>query len=538
MKCRQVQQYLDDLLVAEADETERSELDAHLAICPSCADQYKLARRTLASIQLSHKFQASSHLKERIMNNIIEIHATSYRPVESRRWSFQLWRPAWAMGIAALLLVGISLYHWFGPARGAPMPAFSLLSQARAAEDALFAGDKVLHFVNEIVVKSVSNPVLAQMRWFPMVSVEATGKPRFHQLTLPAKPGEGFTVADQAWYDPPTGRFARVLTAAGRPVFANAYDGKAVYFLEIGSDGTSRVVENLIAPDFRPPKSPAEFLGIAAGLPSGLDKKDESLVSDAGEVSLSDGSLARVLKVGFPRGGPEASSNSGVLFTIRTRDNTIAAIEWQAEGESLLAIRRVKTETVEQPQAPWNLAGIMSQTGDLRTAPKVGITPDMVVADVAVQRMIEKADFETYIFATDPSWAGQRQITDILDIASPPHRMFSITYRGKDGRHVVFVQSHTYNSLLGSKVKTGKMLYESPKGFKVWSGPMDSWLANILLQSARATIKDPPSKNAMGFMIETPAGTFPALAVNGKVNDDELHALIDGLVPAKEYRGK
>jgi len=67
---------------------------------------------------------------------------------------------------------------------------------------------------------------------------------------------------------------------------------------------------------------------------------------------------------------------------------------------------------------------------------------------------------------------------------------------------------------------------------------MDSWLANILLQSARATIKDPPSKNAMGFMIETPAGTFPALAVNGKVNDDELHALIDGLVPAKEYRGK
>jgi hypothetical protein len=84
------------------------------------------------------------------------------------------------------------------------MPAFSLLSQARAAEDALFAGDKVLHFVNEIIVKAVSNPVLAQMRWVPMVSVEATGKPRFHQLTLPAKPGESFTVADQAWYDPPT----------------------------------------------------------------------------------------------------------------------------------------------------------------------------------------------------------------------------------------------------------------------------------------------------------------------------------------------
>jgi len=81
--------------------------------------------------------------------------------------------------------------------------------------------------------------------------------------------------------------------------------------------------------------------------------------------------------------------------------------------------------------------------------------------------------------------------------------------------------------------KMGKLVYTSPSGVKVWSGPRDEWLANILLQSARASIKDPPGKELTGYLLETPAGTFPALAINGKVSEKELHSLIDSLVPAK-----
>jgi len=176
--------------------------------------------------------------------------------------------------------------------------------------------------------------------------------------------------------------------------------------------------------------------------------------------------------------------------------------------------------------------------GEPNRPSKVGIAPDMVVQDISIKRMIEKADFETYIFSSDPSWAGQRQITDILDLPSPPHRMFAITYRANDKRHVVLVQSYSYNKMLGPLVKTGKLVYESPKGFKVWSGPKDQWLAEILIQSARATIKDPPSKDCIGYALESPAGTFPCLAVNGPLSDSELHGLVDSLVPAKEYRGK
>jgi hypothetical protein len=147
--------------------------------------------------------------------------------------------------------------------------------------------------------------------------------------------------------------------------------------------------------------------------------------------------------------------------------------------------------------------------------------------------MVKKADFQTYVFAKDPPWAGKPEITDILDIVSPPHRMFAIAYRADDGRHVVLLQSHSYNTMLGPITKIAKLVYTSPTGIKVWSGPQDKWLAQILLQSARYTIKDPPSEQRTGYLLETPAGTFPVLAINGQLTDEELHALIDSLVEAK-----
>ena len=185
------------------------------------------------------------------------------------------------------------------------------------------------------------------------------------------------------------------------------------------------------------------------------------------------------------------------------------------------------------PSMGWDLAGLAKQAATTATTPGPSVMFGMVVPDVSVEHMVKKAEFTTYVFSKAPSWAGERQITDILDVASPPHRMFCITYRAKDGRHVVLMQSFTYNKMLGPFVKTGKVIYTSPSGIKVWSGSRDQWLANILLTSARASIKDQPGKELTGYILETPAGTFPALAINGKISDDELHSLIDSLVPAK-----
>lgn len=543
MNCRQVQTHLDNLLVAAPDEALRSKLDAHIAHCPDCARACEDARRVMASfrrsLQLSRDVHASSNLKERIMNQIIEMDAESGEAAASQRRPVSMWKPALAAAAVMLVVAVASLFKGPEPGRNGPPGALVLFGQAWAAEEALFAGDGIVHIVNEIIVKPVSNPVLARMRWFPVVSVEATGQRRFHQLALPAEPDEGFTVEDQAWYDPATGRFARLFTVDGKAVFANSYDGTVVCSLEAGADGGLRVAETAITQDFQSPKNPAEVLGIAAGLPSTIDEKNRDGVSDEGEATLEDGTKVRLLKADLPKAdSPEGLPDAYYLFKIRTSDNTIAEMEWLVGGESMLVVRRLRTETVESPAVSWNLAGIETLADDSWPGSKVVIRPDMVVPKVSVQRMIERANFETYVFASNPPWAGEFQITDILDIVSPPQRMFAITYRAQDGRHVVLIQSPSYNRMLGPLVKMGTVVYTSPKGFKVWSGVRDKWLAGILLKSARAAIKDRPSKDRTGYVLESPAGTFPALAVNGQLTDDELHALIDSLVPAREYQGR
>jgi hypothetical protein len=479
------------------------------------------------------------------MNTITETDVANHKSTTIHHRRISLWRPAWIVGVAASLLLLAMLYQWFGRTRvpsldrGVSLSAFSLFSQAWATEDALFNKEEIVHLVNEIVVRPVSSPELARMRWIPLVSLDTHGKPRFNQLRLPAEPGEGFTVLDETYYDPHGGRFSRVMTLKEKPVFANSFDGEAIYSLGGGPSGAARVTRDPIASDFKPPKSPAEFLGIAAGIPSDLDERNRSLFSEAGEITLSDGSKGRMIKAAISLGaGADTLNNTYWLFTIRTTDNIIAQREWFIGDQSMLLIRRVRVETVEKPAAPWNLSGIESAGVSSRAAPEVGVTPDALIPNTSVHGMVAKADFETYIFANDPPWAKERQISDILDVVNPPHRMFSIKYRAKDGRHVVLAQSYTYNTMLGPTVKEGQVVYESPTGFKVWSASTDKWLAGILLQSSGYTITDPLSEDRTGYFLESPAGTFPALAINGKVSDEELHALVNSLVPARNYKGK
>ena len=253
----------------------------------------------------------------------------------------------------------------------------------------------------------------------------------------------------------------------------------------------------------------------------------------AGETTLDDGAKARVLKAGFSQSEDEALPlDAYYMFTVREDDKTIVKKEFFAGDQSLLLVKRVLREPVEQPGVPWDLAGVADRAEKSESKLPIKIMPDMVRMSVTIEAMIETADFETYVFRSAPPWAGDREITDILDVASPPRRMFAISYRVADRRHVVLIQSPSYNKAGGAIAKEATLAYESPNGVKVWTGPRGKWLAGILLKSARAAIKDPPAENRSGYLLETPAGTYPALAINGQLTDDELHALVDSLVPA------
>ena len=529
MKCRQARKQIVDLLDVPRPGGETRELAEHLERCPQCRNEYDLLRTSLEAITPKHRIGPSPDFKENVMNAITELNPRTPCQREANTQKDLFWKPALVLCTVALLVLCFTMTGRFRSRDTQPaLAGFVLLQQAFAAESAIFESEGIVHLVNEIVAKPVSSEEVAAARGFPACSLSADGKLQCHQLRLPAKAGEGYTVTDEAWYDTATGHFARVLKTGGKLVFANAFDGSFVYSVESRPDEGSSIVRTPVAKDFKAPASPAEFLGTAAGFPIKIDEKDRSLVHETGEDVLADGSKVRVLK------GGTKGTDSYCLWRIREDDSTIAEIEWRAGEESLLLVRRVLSETVETPAVSWDLAEFQGQAIGSEDLGKPGIAPDMVIPGVTLQHMVEKADFETYVFSSDPPWAGNRQITDVLDVASPPKRMFCIAYRAEDGRHVVLVESPTYNAAYGNMEKVDNVVYESPNGFKVRSFPQDIGIAKIALESARASIVDPPAEDCTGYFLESPEGDFPVLAVNGQVTDQELQGLVDSLKRARE----
>jgi hypothetical protein len=542
MNCQQFRELLDNLLVAQMDEATDAEFHTHLEQCTDCAREQTAAEQTLAILTPSKGLRTSTKLKESIMNAISATRFEDTRPVVPEFAARKILR--WGLAVtaaAAVVAAAFFLSPKPNPEIGGNEPvhlsAFGLFAKACAAEELLFTGNSVVHIENAIVVQPTDDPNWAQSRWLPIISLEPNGNTRFHQLSLPAETGQGYTVKDQSWYDPATGRFVRLLTVDKKPLFASAYDGKAVYWLELTDETAPTIVRREVSTDFQVPKSPAEYLGIAAGLQTSLDKKNEEYVLDVGMVKVADGVSARVLKTGIPQ--PEddlLGLDTYYLFTIREDNNRIVKTEFFANEKCLLTVNCVQRESVDHPAVPWDLAGIEAQAKKSPTKLPIKILSDMVIKSVTVKHMVEKADFETYLFSTDPAWTGSRQITDVLDVVSPPRRSFMITHQANDGRDVVFIQAHTYNKMLGPMAeKMSKVVYTSPTGIKVLSSARDNWLAGILLQSARASIKSAPSGDRTGYLLQTPSGTFPALAVNGQMTDQELHALIDSLTLAKKH---
>jgi hypothetical protein len=76
-------------------------------------------------------------------------------------------------------------------------------------------------------------------------------------------------------------------------------------------------------------------------------------------------------------------------------------------------------------------------------------------------------------------------------------------------------------------------MYVSDNGFKLYrqdSRAGELWWTEFTMKNAGYE----PSANRVGYFLASPTGTYPLLAVNGPVSDEELHALVDSLIPAKE----
>jgi len=522
------------LVLGELSEPQRSQVAAHVAECDRCRTELNQLKQLLECAGRRKSLSADAPLYESARSGLLAaVHDEEMRTIArpGTRWAFagrRIMVSPITKAVAAVIVVAAGVFGVLKLGDHKQPLRWALLAKACAAEEALFAGTEIIHIQNEIIVEPAGAEPSLPCAWLPMTSVKPDGALRFNQLKMTLAP-ESYVVTDHSWYDPVTGRFTRVMKAGDGVVFANSYDGRFVYDANVTPDGITQVSKQALAAGFKPPQSPAEYLGLAAGLKTDL-AKDNSMVQKVEESTLADGEPAHVFTVGMP--DPNGQLQGYFLLKVRDKDSTIAEKEFVLLGRTLLVIRRVLTETVQTPGVSWNLVELEGATA---TNQQVSITPDMIIQGVSVQRMVDRAKFETYVFSVKPAWTGAIEITDCIDPASPGARMFIMTARAGDKRHLVLVQSPTYNMMLGQVVKAGQVVYTSPNGFKVWGGGPQKWYSQILLQSAQASIKDPPSEDRIGYVFESPAGTFPALAINGPVSDEELHKLVDSLVPAKDY---
>jgi len=475
----------------------------------------------------------------------------------SKGLSIPVIMPSTIAKLAAVLVLAVVLLTSINKLRDSqstrkPITCFTLLSRACAAEQTVFVGKHLVHITNEIIVYPAAkeSPVAERLKqlnlsdgqrryietvsswldfnWMPICSLKADGQFRFHELKLSRDIDRPYTITDQAWYDSATGRFARVMETGEKVIFANSYDGQAVYFSQRTTDGALSLLSERIKENFNPPQNPAEFLGITAGLRSSLENDDYAAISEITDGTLEDGTPVKIYKQGFA--DLLGDINTYWLFKVRLDDGTIAEMEFVTAGSTQLVIRRVAAKSIKESPYSWDLAEIKGRIGKSGDNPIVDVGPDVWIPEVSLQHMVDTAGFETYIFASIPSWLSEPVISDAADFASPGRRMFGITYKASDNRHIIIFQSHTFNTFFASVVKHAHLIYSSSNGFKLWSGGPEKWWTELHLNSAGFT----PAEDRTGYLLQSPAGTFPSLAINGRLTENELRQLVDSLVPARK----
>jgi len=331
--------------------------------------------------------EAAARDLERVREKLSEIFSAN--PV-SKGLSMPLIMRSTIAKLAAVLIVAVVLLASLDKLRDSdstrkPISCFTLLSRACAAERTIFTGEHIVHITNEIIVYPATdqNPVADRLNklnlsesqrryietvsswldfnWMPICSLKADGQFRFHELKLSRDIDRPYTITDQAWYNPMTGRFARVMETGGKVIFANSHDGQAVYFSQRGADGSLRLLGERIKEDFNPPQNPAEFLGITAGLRSSFEHDDYAAISEITDDTLENGTPVKIYKQGFA--DLLGDINTYWLFKVRPDDGTIAEMEFVTAGSTRLIIRRVEARTVEESPHSWDLAEIEGRIG-------------------------------------------------------------------------------------------------------------------------------------------------------------------------------
>lgn len=517
------------------------------------------------SIREGLAFRAGSELRERLWADVKAAQAQT-KPTSSVSESPALWRIVMKSRItqvaaALVLLAGlVALSLWGNKIHSRPTYStmFSLLSAANAAEQSLFYQSKAIRYMaNEIVLHARKTPTSRELldklqaettqennlafvhtylnsAALPLSVLDAQGQAQLHNLALSGDASASVTLVDESWYDSATGRFVRILRQEDRILFANAYDGQAVY-LTAGKAAEGLSVERKsIAATFQAPTNPADFLGLAAGIATGIPKQELPPIQDVYEETLSDGTPVRVYQMGFKNIDGELGTY--YLFKLNQSDRTLAEIVCVANHQILSEHRRLVTEVVDQPGMSWDLQNLKTKDAAATDV----IAEELAYREVTPRQMAEAADFNAAIFTRLPAWTHERSLIQGPDPIGSG-LMFAAVYQARDGRHVVMTMARSFHQYMETMInrvaQDGHAFpwdHRTPSGYRIMRQRDQGaqWWTEIAMKNCGFD----PAPNRQAFFCQTPEAFNFCLAVNGPVSDKEMRAMADSLIAAGDYR--
>ncbi len=493
--------------------------------------------------------------KEKLEKILLE----SYVPADQRQLSHTKWSSIMNIktvkyAVAAAIVI-LACVFFVPENEQSGINTVELLNNICKAENRSFFGEGITHIITEITVlplpeelrkESVLDDTVTEEdlygpalwlnhNWLPMCSLKSNGQFRLNNLKLSPDIENEYVITDQAWFDPASGYFKRVMAKEESLVMGNAWDGNNIYE-SFSENGEFKKIVSPTNSDFKAPVNPAQFLGLSVGI-------CQKLSGDNGEFNLTymceeitdDGKEVKVYRTGFE----DSSGNTSTywLFKIDSILEQVAEMEFYLAGHRHIHIKRVLLEKIATYEDQWALSA--SDYGSHIADNTVSMHKDMYVDDVSVQQMVEKASYQTYLFSTMPTWCNTRRIFDVVDPPSPGHRMFLIDYFTENNpKHVLLIQSKSYNGMFAgflSPDTDGSEAYIKTDKYRVYrGGPQEKWWTKVVLDSCAIDCQD----DREGYLIWTGTETIPALVVNGTTTVQELKVIVETMLTSEEYLAK
>ncbi|MGB2864974.1 MAG: hypothetical protein WBC05_16730 [Sedimentisphaerales bacterium] len=439
----------------------------------------------------------------------------------------------------------------------------SLLNAATAAENARFTGEQTVHIINQIVIHPQHdvNDVGLLMKIFESNSnldnlnalalraitpsgmeiptLDPNGHRHIHHLELVDPQAAEAMIEDRIWYDPITGKYARMLIRTDRVLFAHSFDGRRVYLAHCDDQGRLNIQSEPVTALFSMPENPADFLGSTAGIRHLLQEEYMQIQGKPTESTIR-GKAVHVYTLSHF----DLTLDKRIPYqqlSVDQNDQSIVKIELIANQKPALTIDHLSMTRGVLPPVGWDLSALPGSNDGSVT--DVTVRSEIGREGLTIQEMAERATFPVCVFGKNPHGTIRRTIGEYSDPTSPSDWGFTIMYETQNNVAVGLLLCPTIDLIYKFEMerlhKIGsdwQPLITTSHGFRVYTLGSDYGSSTFILNLLFANLNKKAAVNRNSYLLASPDGQFMFLGIDGWLPSNELEQLAESLVLAQDYK--